>query len=73
MSEPVRAQVMRSSVEVTRKPLSASSSLIDRKYGSVSPDPLAGAGVDDVLGLRSDDPGLGVGDQSHSRAPFFHS
>src|SRR5208283_1969597 len=37
MSEPVRAQLMRSSVAVTRKPLSASSSFIARKAGSSAP------------------------------------
>ena len=37
ISEPVRAQLMRSSVAVTRKPLSASSSLIARKSGSSAP------------------------------------
>ena len=37
MSEPVRAQVMRSSVEVTRKPLSDSSLFTSRKNGSVEP------------------------------------
>src|ERR1700749_4848368 len=34
ISEPVRAQVIRSSAVVSRKPLSDNSSLIDRKVGS---------------------------------------
>ena len=37
MSEPVRAQVIRSSVAVTRKPLSASSLLSPVKNGSLVP------------------------------------
>src|SRR5262249_19307342 len=37
ISEPVRAQVMRSSVAVTRKPLSASSSFNPTKNGSSEP------------------------------------
>src|SRR5688500_15281750 len=37
MSEPVRAQVMRSSAAVTMKPLSASSLLRPRKNGSCEP------------------------------------
>src|SRR6478752_10218579 len=37
INEPVRAQVMRSSVAATKKPLSDSSWLTSRKYGSLAP------------------------------------
>src|ERR1700735_4915555 len=47
ISEPVRAHWIRSSVEVTRKPLSASWSLTVPKYGSLAPTRFFGAGGGD--------------------------
>src|SRR6201991_376585 len=45
ISEPVRAQVIRSSAAATKKPLSESSWLTSRKYGSLAPTgrPVAGS------------------------------
>src|SRR5688572_15459137 len=53
INEPVRAQLMSSSVEVTRKPLSASSLLISPKNGSGEAFSLAPAGMinEDELSL----------------------
>ena len=72
ISEPVRAQVMSSSVAVTMKPLSASSSLMPEEEGIIGADRLAGRRIDDPLRGRGDE-GRSPLTQSHSSAPFFHS
>ncbi len=64
-SEPVRAQLMRSSVAVTRKPLSPSSSLSPEKNGSRAATTLPVRGSMILFAAGSD--------QSHSSAPFLHS
>ena len=62
-SEPVRAHWNRSSVEVTRKPLSETSDWSSPKN--------AGSGGVPAGGLHR--PPGGVEDHSHSSAPFFQA
>ena len=72
ISEPVRAQVIRSSVEVTRKPLSSSSLLhVAEELASSALTGLPVARIEIALGSGAIE--RGVERHSHSSAPFFHS
>ena len=70
ISEPERAQLISASDEVTRKPLSESSSLMSPKNGSSAPTglPVEGSMMPFGFGATSVPEA-----QSHSSAPFFHS
>src|SRR2546422_8982735 len=64
ISDPVRAQVIRSSVAATKKPLSESSWLTSRKYGSLAPTglPVEGSRIPVAAGaITGEDPKAAIG------------